>query len=137
MKIRLTRNIKEGDENSIDSLTQLTEKCLDAEATEITVDDFLSLFYFDEIEKVINIILSKLRLGGTITFSDYDFELLAHQLDTGAINIEVLNMMFQGKNIRSFVSLDLVESILNKFGIKIIEKGIYEKSLFILKGIRC
>lgn len=63
----------------------------DCEATHIIADNFFSHFKFDLLGDVIQKIVSKLRINGTITFYQLDIDILSHQyarmnMDIGQYN---------------------------------------------------
>ena len=140
MKLIITNSNENANSSStvVANLLELNSSCLDAEATEIVVDNFLHSFPLKDVAGVVHKILSKLRIGGSVTFIEVEFELLADSLSKGEILLEDMNdLAIDGKYVRSFISLGFLESILSKYGLKITEKSIHNKSLFILKGTRC
>lgn len=139
MKIILTRDEKFfNPEYKIVNLNNIDFECCDAECTNINVDFFLGLVNFNEIGKVLQKIVSKLRLGGEIVIQDIDIELLSYKLGRGIIAVSDFNReLFASSVLLSAVSVDVVRDILQQLGIKITHQEIINNKTFVLKGIRC
>jgi hypothetical protein len=108
----------------------------DAEATDILVDEFLNQFSYADAGKVLNKILSKLRLGGSITVVQTDGELICYHLARGMIDLERFNEIVFPYPCKSLMSLEIVEALLKNAGIKIVSKHITENDIAIVKGTR-
>lgn len=136
MKLIFTRENEEDNNavivNDIGILDILAE---DAEATEIIVDEFLNQFSYADAGKVLNKILSKLRIGGTIVVIQLDVEILANHLSRGMIDVEQFNAVAFPGPCKSLMSLEIIETLLKNAGVKITSKFI-KNDIAIVKGIR-
>lgn len=136
MKVILTRNaIEDNDAVIINDINIIDIMVADAEATEIIVDEFLNQFSYADAGKVLNKILSKLRLGGTVTVVQTDIELLAYHLARGMIDVERFNEIAFPGPCKSAMSLEIVESLLKGARIKIIHK-FFNDDICTVRGVR-
>lgn len=109
----------------------------DAEATEIFVDDFLSSYNYRDAGNVLNLILSKLRIGGKIVIQLLDVELVAWQLSRNLITVEMYNNIVFYKPIKSMFTCSIVEDLLKSFDVNIESKKIIsDTGMAIITGIR-
>jgi predicted SAM-dependent methyltransferase len=109
----------------------------DAEADLILVEHFLSQYKYEEVKNVLNLILSKLRIGGKIIISFIDGELAAYNLTKGFITLEEFNSCVLYQPIHSILSMTIVLDILKEFNLKIeLKKMIQENNTSVIVGIR-
>jgi hypothetical protein len=117
-------------ENKLDNyktyhdIVSFSRDVLDAEATEIICENFLSAFDYNDIHKVLDLILKKMRVNSKLVIIDKDFNIIARQIFREETDIEIVNKsVFSNKNIlKSFLTLDIVEALLPKDEFKIIAK---------------
>ena len=93
------------------TIAQFANGVVDSEAREIVCENFLSSFSPDELDKLLDIILSKLRISGSLIIKDHDFELICNSMFTGSLTLEQSNsLVFSGGSlIKSMTSLELIE----------------------------
>jgi len=84
--------------NRCSDITQLRQAVLDAEANEIRCDYFLSRYNFADLPKVLNFILSKIRLGGKLSITDIDAGLVARQIFREDQQIQDVNLQVFSKS---------------------------------------
>jgi|SanBayMetagenome_1026888.scaffolds.fasta_scaffold10712_2 hypothetical protein len=148
MKLLLTRNRKErinGYETVSaplalvrNDIKNIDDICCDAEATDIKVDNFLSLYDYDTVRMVLLKICSKLRIGGEIVVTDLDFDLVAYASGRGLIEEKVLNeLLFTEGALSSFFGAESIVETLTSAGIHITERYIENNRNFVVKGVRC
>jgi hypothetical protein len=139
MKLLFTNQIPQ-DSNGVCCITDLSlldMMCDDAEAEDIVVDEYLRRFKYAEIGPVMQKIVSKLRIGGTITVVDRDIELMAYRLSKGDIDVDQFNDLLCSEGpINCFVTMDTIRDLLNSFGIHIQEQFINEQFLYSVTGRR-
>jgi hypothetical protein len=82
--------------NSYGDIRSFSQGVEDAEATYIACEFFLSTFKFTELSKLLSLIFSKVRIGGQVLISDYDWYSIADQIYKGA-SIEDINTMIFNK----------------------------------------
>lgn len=119
--------------NDIDLLDMLVEE---NECTNIIVESFLSNFNIENTRGVLEKILSKLRINGTIIITDIEIEVIANDLLLSNIDLEMFNsVIFAGNKARSLLTIETVRHYLEEFGIKITRSYI-ENNFFVLEGKR-
>ena len=103
----------------ISNLVALDNQVLDHEASVIIADKFLSQFFYNEINSVIDNIISKMRLNSNITFIEPDMDLLAKKYIRDDIDLETINnLMFNGRATKSILSMQsLVRAVDGKLNI--------------------
>ena len=116
----------------ISLLDIFVENC---EAKEIVVDFFLGNFWFHQLEEVIDVICRKLRLGGTITINDMDFDFLVNKMESEPIQ-NINNIVFAERAIKSFYTVEYITSLLEKH-VKIIKAFFDDNNNFVLVGEKC
>jgi hypothetical protein len=84
----------------------------DSEAQKIYCENFLSSFDYNDVPKVIKIILNKLRLRSTLTIIESDFDLISRQFFREEIDAATVNkIVFQdNKVLKCFLTIESVES---------------------------
>lgn len=140
MKLLLTRNSKEkiNGYETIENITHIDAVCCDAEAINIKVDNFLSLYNYDSVKMVLLKICSKLRMHGEIVVTDLDFDLVAYASGRGLIQEKDLNdLLFAEGAVSSFFGAESIVETLTSAGIHITERYIENNRNFVVKGVRC
>tara|TARA_A100001201_G_scaffold135193_1_gene123293 strand:- start:217 stop:639 length:423 start_codon:yes stop_codon:yes gene_type:complete len=98
----------------------------DNEATSIVCENFLCGFSFDDLPKILNLIVSKMRLKCKLVISEKDFNLISRYIFREVNDINVINqLVFQDSDlkIRSILTAELIESLLEGYNLKLISKG--------------
>jgi hypothetical protein len=112
MKVYIgTREIEDKNFKCLKDVTLLQAIADDSECTNIILDGVLRKYTLSEIANVLNLVLSKLRLGGELIISDLDFDLVvfAHK-KLG--NLPELNKMVESiGGFKSFLTYELVSDI--------------------------
>tara|TARA_R100001244_G_scaffold80218_1_gene62849 strand:- start:35 stop:457 length:423 start_codon:yes stop_codon:yes gene_type:complete len=97
----------------IPNIASLNQQVLDGEATSIIVDRFLCGFAIDELEVLLNKIISKLRLNADLTIMETDIDFLCTKYRRSTIDIEELNsILFQNNNIKSLLTIEHIAKYL-------------------------
>ena len=114
-------------------ITSLSRNVLEAEASSIICKNFLSGFYWTEIKKVLDIVLSKVRLNGEVQISEPDFDLISRQIFREEVELKTVNstIFSHGGLFKSFLNLELIESLIPS-GFEVITKH-YDSSSFSIK----
>lgn len=96
------------------NLPSLAKKVLDSEATEIYCKFFLSKYSYEDLPKLVELLVSKIRKGGKIRFFDLDFDMVARQLfrEEQPINLINTHVFRDVKGLNSFINLDTVRAML-------------------------
>lgn len=115
MKVYISSKKPETDQyQHISNIMTLDNSVLDCEANDIIVNNYLSDFSDGEHELLISKILSKLRLNGTITIIDNDFDILANRYSRNEIDIKTMNQfVFDGGTKKSLLKIESVIELLN------------------------
>jgi hypothetical protein len=140
MKLLLTRNSKEkiNGYETIENINHIDAVCCDAEAINIKVDNFLSLYNYDAVKMVLLKICSKLRMHGEIVVTDLDFDLVAYASGRGLIQEKDLNdLLFTEGAVSSFFGAESIVETLTSAGIHVTERYIENNRNFVVKGVRC
>lgn len=97
----------------ISNIASLNQHVLDGEATSIIVDKFLCGFAINELESLLNKIISKLRLNADLVIMETDIDFLCTKYRRSSVNIEELNsILFQNNSIKSFLTIEHIEKYL-------------------------
>lgn len=99
MKIYLSNNKPNNNTHTwINNLSTLNDTVLNAEATEIICEDFLSSFNIDEQRELINKVVEKLRLNSKLIISEVDCNLISKRFYLEELNLQEINrIMFTNK----------------------------------------
>lgn len=99
MKIYLSNNKPNNNTHTwINNLSTLNDTVLNAEATEIICEDFLSSFTIDEQRELINKVVEKLRLNSKLIISEVDCNLISKRFYLEELNLQEINrIMFTNK----------------------------------------
>ena len=73
------------------NVASLNQQVLDAEATEIYCDKFLSRNEFDDVPKVLELICKKIRNNGLLIIHDNDFGLISRQIFREEVGLDIMN----------------------------------------------
>lgn len=96
----------------VPNIMSLDSVALDCEATDIVVKDYLSQFTDNELMPLLQKILSKLRINGTITILDNDIDITYMKYDRGDIDLKALNsIVFRGQSKKSFLNIETVKDL--------------------------
>ena len=97
----------------IPNIASLNQQVLDGEATSIVVDKFLCGFPVNELEALLNKIISKLRLNAELVIMETDIDFLCTKYRRSNVDLEELNsILFQGNSIKSFLTMEYIEKYL-------------------------
>lgn len=101
----------------------------DGEVRQLKSNNFLSSFVYKDVEKVISLILAKIRVGGEATFVDFDWVSIGTLIHQG-VDIDEINKEI-GSPFKCCLSIEkLVSKIPQNF--EIVEKQ-YHNHSFIVK----
>lgn len=137
MQLVLTNNNYDLDNFTvINDISLLDIMVDDSECTVINVESFLSNFEMGQIKNVLQKLLSKLRINGTIIISDLELETLAlsHLIKESLIE-EFNQIAFSNPNLKSFLTIEFVLSALKEFGL-VIEMSYIENNFFVIRARR-
>jgi hypothetical protein len=73
------------------NVAALSQQILDAEATEIYCDKFLSRHELQDVPKVIELICKKIRMNGILIIHDNDFGLISRQIFRDETGLDIMN----------------------------------------------
>lgn len=95
----------------INNIAILNEKILNAEATHIVCDNFISNFMLAECQQLFLMILSKMRLNCELIIKDVDMDILNRRYINEEITItEANNILFSSNNKRkSLLNMSSIE----------------------------
>lgn len=116
MKVYIgNRQLKDESFKTINDAEMLRYIAEDSECTVIILDNTLSKINLDEVSKIINLCIQKLRIKGKFIINDIDFELL-HYIYAKNPNIKDLNLMLQSVGgFKSFLSYELIKELLDNY----------------------
>tara|TARA_Y100000004_G_scaffold120017_1_gene134865 strand:+ start:357 stop:785 length:429 start_codon:yes stop_codon:yes gene_type:complete len=114
----------EGYQSFYDALS-FSNSVKDNEATAIVCEDFLCSFSFEDLGKIIDLIVRKMRLKCKLTINEKDMQLISRQVYRESADLELLNKAIFSKKIilKSLLSADLIESLLEQHSLSIVSKG--------------
>lgn len=135
--MRIFLSNKKPDDQSvswINNVAMLNSNVLNAEATYIICDNFISTFPIEELSQLLSLISSKMRMGCELIINDVDSDLLFKRSYTEEINIhEVNTAIFKEQNRKSIFNIDLIQNLLPS-GLEITHKHYdYNHCLFTIK----
>ena len=94
----------------ISNIAALSQHVLDGEATSIIVDKFLCRFPINELQSLLDKIISKLRLNAELVIIDTDIDFLCTKYRKSDIDVEELNsILFEDNHIKSLLTMEYVE----------------------------
>ena len=111
-------------------------KIEDNPVTEMNCDWFLSQFKEEEIPKVVEVLLSKIRIGGTVCFQEldvYEFSKRSNGLRINPAQVYITNDLLGGNKIASFLSLEYLRTLIPENFITLTSMFIKGKQQFQLK----
>jgi len=133
MKVYLGTDGRQG-YKTCENVASLNQQILDAEATEIYCDRFLSKHNFQDVPKVLELICSKIRTNGTLVIYDNDFEMISRQIFKEETELGLLNTyVFPLANsvMKCMLNLDIVKKLLpNNFEM---HKANYSSHTFLIE----
>jgi len=95
------------------NLSMFNDMVLDCEATDIICENFLSSFNFGELQDLIKIIVSKMRLDSQLTIIETDAYLTSKKFYIEEINLTELNsVLFNSGGRKCILNSDHILSIL-------------------------
>jgi len=97
-------------------ITSFSRGVEDSEAKTLVCDFFLSGFEKRDVDKVLSLILKKIRIGGTLVINDFDFQELFSKAQELANPLQPLNNVLASKTkmLKSFLDLDEVKSYITQ-----------------------
>lgn len=103
----------------------LSRSVLQNEATEIVCHDFLCCFNWNDLPKIIDLILSKMRKGCKLTILEKDLRLISRQIYKDLSSAEALNKKIfeSGQIMKSLFSLEDIINHIDNDEYKVISKG--------------
>jgi len=94
----------------ISNIAALNQHVLDGEATSIIVDKFLCRFSINELQSLLDKIISKLRLNAELVIMDTDIDFLCTKYRKSDIDVEELNsILFEDSGLKSLLTMEYVE----------------------------
>lgn len=112
MRIKLIGKGSKSQEEGM-SLNQLNSQVLDNEATEILLDNFLCEFSISEIEKLMELIRNKCRIGCVITIIEKDLGMILSEILIGVKKLESLNDYLEGsRGLKSVLTNKIISSMI-------------------------
>ena len=104
----------------------------DNEATSIICENFLCNFNYSDLPKVVALIVKKMRLRCELIISEKDFSLISKHIFRESVDIEGLNHAIfsdMGTGIKSILTSETIESLLNPYELSVISKG-FDETVF-------
>jgi len=137
MKIYLSeKNLTNTEFTHVTNIINLDNTVENTEAKEIVIDNFLRSFKQDEIEEALKKILSKLRIGATVTILDVDVDVISMKFSRGDMTLEELNNSLFSFSLNSLVNIEFITGIISKF-VEITDVSLDQNNAnFIIKGKR-
>ena len=112
MKVCLTtRENKTWESVQFSNVSNFNRSVDDGEVTELMCDYFLSSFGYEEIPKIMSLILRKVRVGGEVMFNDYDWKNLSNQIVRG-VSLEDVNQVLMGHNFKCVLAMEEIEKLI-------------------------
>ena len=131
MLVYLTATDKElQNYNTYHQITTFSRAVSDNEAREIICENFRSSFDYNDVPKVLSMLLGKLRVGASLTIIDHDIRLISRQVYREEVDINTLNsVVFSDKQIvKSFLTLEAIEDLIPPTDFKIMSKDFGSKT---------
>lgn len=105
-------------------LSDLDPVCGESECTEIILEHILNYVPYNNLEKVITHICSRLRHGGKIIIVFNDINSIIRKYNIGELDEESLNSMLYGNGLRNSFSSYYISSLINELGLDKVSIGI-------------
>jgi hypothetical protein len=110
--------------NSYSDVASFSRGVLDSECRTIVCDHYLSSFAYNDIPKLLDLLLKKIRINGELEIIDQDFDMISRQLFMSGTTPEINKMIFsQNPIIKSALSLKLVEDMIPRTGFVVTKKS--------------
>lgn len=90
----------------------------DSEVKTLICDFFLSCFERGDVEKVLSLVLKKVRIGGTVVINDFDFQELFSKSQQLEKPLDSLNNILASKTkmVKSFLDLEGIKDHIVQIG---------------------
>jgi hypothetical protein len=111
-------------------------KIKDNPVTEMNCDWFLCQFKEEEVPKVVETLLSKVRIGGTVCFQEldvYEFGKHTSSISTNPAQVYIANSNLCGNRVVSFLSLEYLRTLIPENFITMTSMFVKGKKQFQLK----
>ena len=113
MRIKLIGKGSKSQENGRMSVNQLNSGILDSESTEVLLDSFLCEFSITEIKKLMEVVVSKCRMGCVMTIIEKDFDMIFSNVAIGVQNLDSVNSgLAETKGVKSLLTANMVSNII-------------------------
>ena len=135
MLIYLTASDKElSNYTNYHNVPALSREVMDNEAREIICENFLSSFDYNDVPKLLEFIFNKIRLEGTLTIREPDFNLISRQFFREEVDTKLVNDIVFSENqiLKCFLTLESVEQLVQADRFKVVSKE-FDSHNFTLK----
>ena len=101
------------------------------EATEISVDSFLSAFNFEALEHILGKIVSKMRLNSKLVIYQKDIDILSYMYNkTGMAISDINSLLFEDcPSVGCVLNIETITDIISKSNLKIEEKTLNNETM--------
>jgi len=94
----------------IPDIKMFNSEVLDSECTDLICENFISTFYFDEIQSVIRLIVSKMRINSLLTIQEIDNRILSRRSYIEELELEQINKLLFTTRRKSILTSDKIAS---------------------------
>ena len=109
------RTINDESFKSIKDLEVVNYIAEDGECEVLILDQSLTKYDINYVETMIGQAKAKVKLGGTLVINDIDFDLLSYYYSKNNNIKDINSLALQAGGFKSFVTMELVKSILSQF----------------------
>lgn len=88
------------------------ETVLDSECTDLICENFLSTFHFNEVERVIQILVSKMRMNSLLTIQEVDNKILSRRSYIEDLQIDQVNELLFAAHRKNILTSDKIDSLM-------------------------
>lgn len=109
------RTINDESFKSVKDLEVVNYIAEDGECDVLILDQSLTKYDINYIEAMIGQAKAKVKLGGTLIINDIDFDLLSYYYSKNNNIKDINSLALQIGGFKSFITMELVKSMLSKF----------------------
>ncbi len=97
----------------ISDIKMFHDSVLESECTDLICDNFISTFDYNEIDQIIQILTSKMRLNSELTIKEVDARLVCKKFHVEELDLDAVNSILFSTKRKSMLTSDKITSLIN------------------------